>query len=169
MGCDKQCFVKSNISLSLYSDSTMEKEHETIFPQEQDLLHRSNKKTKQNINGEPISQAGEEIGMEMDEHERDGNATEPREKQGHPMSFRDCLMRNSSHMTYSTFSNPCWTEDEAADGLSDADESEIAEDPKCPTIRLSKEQKQRMRALWKKALIIKMFDRGLGTCNLRSV
>jgi len=41
------------------------------------------------------------------------------------------------------------------------------EDPRCPTIRLSKEEKLRLRNPWKKALIVKLFGRGMGYLQLK--
>lgn len=58
------------------------------------------------------------------------------------------------------------TEDE--DELSDDDEvpEGMIEDPKCPIILLSKEEKKRLRKPWKHALIIKMFNSKIGYMSL---
>ena len=41
------------------------------------------------------------------------------------------------------------------------------DDPLCRTITVSKEQKQRLRALWRNALIIKMYDHGMRYLQLQ--
>ena len=61
--------------------------------------------------------------------------------------------------------------------MSDDDDHDVNgdEDPRCPTIHVSdvtKEQKQRFRKPWKDALIIEMFEKGVGylrlQCSLKS-
>lgn len=55
---------------------------------------------------------------------------------------------------------------EDKDDLSDVLPDDIADDPRCPVILLSKEKKQRLRKPWKHALIIKMFDTTIGYMSL---
>ena len=51
---------------------------------------------------------------------------------------------------------------------SDDDEAlnEEEDDPLCPTIRLTKEEKRRIKEPWKNSLIIKMFDKNAGYMQL---
>jgi len=84
------------------------------------------------------------------------------------ISFKDKLAKNNPHMVYSSYSNPVWKDTGEKEISSDEDkDGDVENDPKCPTIRLSKEQKTRMRAPWRQALIIKMFDRGIGYLQLK--
>ncbi|XP_021849487.1 uncharacterized protein [Spinacia oleracea] len=52
--------------------------------------------------------------------------------------------------------------------LSDDDEApeDLTDDPRCPIILLSKEEKEKIRRPWKQALIIKMFDSKIGYMSL---
>ncbi|XP_021734047.1 uncharacterized protein LOC110700755 [Chenopodium quinoa] len=62
--------------------------------------------------------------------------------------------------------NPLMVDEE--DEISDDDEppDDIAEDPKCPIILLSKEEKRKLRQPWKHTLIIKMFNSKIGYMSL---
>ncbi|XP_048494798.1 uncharacterized protein LOC125494935 [Beta vulgaris subsp. vulgaris] len=64
-------------------------------------------------------------------------------------------------------SNPIFQVDDDAD-LSDDDElpAGMVDDPRCPAILLSKEEKRRLRQPWKHALIIKMFNGKVGYMSL---
>ncbi|XP_021851501.2 uncharacterized protein At4g02000-like [Spinacia oleracea] len=59
-----------------------------------------------------------------------------------------------------------WLEDD--EDLSDDDiaPDEVMDDPKCPVILLTKEEKKRLRKPWKFALIIKMFNSKIGYMSL---
>jgi len=63
-----------------------------------------------------------------------------------PMSFRDRLMRNSPHLEFSSYSNPCWNEEKEDWSSEEEDNIDTEDDPNCLVIKLSKEQKKRMRA-----------------------
>ena len=51
--------------------------------------------------------------------------------------------------------------------VSDDDDSVEDEDPLCPTILLSAAEKRMLRPPWKNALIIRMFDKGIGYLQLK--
>ena len=81
-----------------------------------------------------------------------------------PPSFRDMVTSSQRHgISHHTFST---ADDE--DDLSDDDEfpEGMIDDPKCPIILLSKEEKKRLRQPWKHALIIKMFNSKIGYMSL---
>ena len=80
------------------------------------------------------------------------------------------LNANNPHMTFSSFSNPVWAEDAHGDCVSsyeDEADSSDDDDPRCPTIKLTKEQKTRLMNPWKNVVIIKMFDKGVGYMQLQ--
>lgn len=81
-----------------------------------------------------------------------------------PTSFRDML---TSGKMQGFISHPMCLEDDEAN-LSDDDEMpvDMIDDPKCPIILLSKEEKKRLRQPWKHALIIKMFNGKIGYMSL---
>ncbi|XP_021849548.2 uncharacterized protein [Spinacia oleracea] len=81
-----------------------------------------------------------------------------------PISFRD-VIHSQQPIGETTTLNERVDEDE---DVSDDDMAleDLVDDPRCPVILLSKEDKQRMRRPWKNALIIKMFDGNLGYMGL---
>jgi len=72
-------------------------------------------------------------------------------------------------MVFSSYSNPVWNVDEDYYCTSNNDELEPKgeDDPHCPTIHLTKERKHYFRQPWKNALIIKMFQKGVGFLRLQ--
>jgi len=80
-----------------------------------------------------------------------------------PMSFRDKVTGNNPHLQFYTFSNPFRNEDgDDYDSDDDPRDPNEVEYPRCPIIRLMKEQKRKFRTPWKQALKIKMLDKGVG-------
>ena len=82
-------------------------------------------------------------------------------------SFRDTLAKNNPNMVFSSYSNPVWNVDDEEYYTLDDDELDPkgGDDPRCPTIHLTKEQKHRFCHTRRNALIIKMFEKGVG-CSL---
>jgi len=78
------------------------------------------------------------------------------------LSYRDTLQRNNRNLSFETCENPLW-EAEGYDYVSEDDE----EDPKCPTILLTVAEKWMLREPRKNALIIKMFNKGIGFLQLK--
>jgi len=85
---------------------------------------------------------------------------------GHPPSYRDTLQRNNPNITFETRDNPIWVADEQEYLLED-DELEEDEDPLCPTILLTAAEKKVLREPWRNALIIRMFNKGIGYLQLK--
>ena len=56
---------------------------------------------------------------------------------------------------------------DAQDDVSDDDEPEEDDDPLCPTILLTAAEKKILRKLWRNALIIRTFDKGIGYLQLK--
>ncbi|XP_056685894.1 uncharacterized protein [Spinacia oleracea] len=136
--------------------------HRETSSEERDQIDRSTKKSKRKIthlifNQEPPNET-------TDPQRNPPKSTQPPPNGNPPpskgVSFRDMVAMDQSLLRTNNF------EDE--DDLSDDDEQpeNHVEDPKCPMILLSKEEKQRIRRPWKHALIIKMFDSKIGYMSL---
>ncbi|KAL8151674.1 hypothetical protein V2J09_021482 [Rumex salicifolius] len=67
---------------------------------------------------------------------------------------------------YSSIDNPFWDDDMENAAMED-DITPEDQDPDCPTIVLSAEEKERIRKPWKDAIIIKVLDKQLGYMYLR--
>lgn len=80
---------------------------------------------------------------------------------GAPMTFRDAAACHSG-------ANPHFPQLEEEDEISDDEEppDHILNNPRCPIIRLSKEEKMRLRKPWKHTLIIKLFKAKIGYMSL---
>ena len=85
---------------------------------------------------------------------------------GNSVSYRDTLQRNNPNLTFETHDNPIWM-DNANDDASEDDEPMDNDDPLCPTILLTAVEKRMLREPWKNALIIRMFDKGIGYLQLK--
>jgi len=83
-----------------------------------------------------------------------------------PPSYRDTLQRNNPNIMFETRDNPIWVADDQAYGSGD-DEPTEDDDPLCPTIRLTAAEKKLLRDPWRNALIIRMFDKGIGYGQLK--
>ena len=81
-------------------------------------------------------------------------------------SYRDTLQRNNLNLTFDTHDNPIWMDNEN-EVHSDDDEPVEDDDPLCPTIRLTAVEKRTLREPWRNALIIRMFDEGIGCIQLK--
>jgi len=76
------------------------------------------------------------------------------------------VQQNNPHLNFLARVNPIWESDPYCD-VSDDDEVPDEDDPTCPTIVLTAEEKRQLRHPWRNALIIKMFDKGIGFMQLR--
>ena len=85
---------------------------------------------------------------------------------GHLLSYRDTLQCNNPNITFETRDNPIWMAEEHR-YLSEVDEPDEEEDPLCPTILLTAAEKKVLREPWRNALIIRMFDKGIGYLQLK--
>lgn len=83
-----------------------------------------------------------------------------------PVSCKDTLQRNNPNLTFNTRDNPIWT-DADYDDLMEDDEPSENEDPTCPTILLTAAEKRMLREPWRNALIVRMFDNGIGYTQLK--
>ena len=83
-----------------------------------------------------------------------------------PTSYRDTLQRNNPDLTFETRDNPMWIDDNQ--GIESEDDEPVEnDDPLCPTITLTANEKKMLREPWKNALIIRMFDKGIGYLQLK--
>lgn len=80
-----------------------------------------------------------------------------------PLSYKDSLQRNNPNLT---FENPVWEAEQEGD-YSEDDELPEIEGPTCPTILLTAAEKRMLRDPWRNALIIRMFDKGIGFIQLK--
>ncbi|KAJ8434625.1 hypothetical protein Cgig2_033111 [Carnegiea gigantea] len=81
-------------------------------------------------------------------------------------SYRDTLQCNNPNLHFETRENPIW-EDDGRDNVSEDDEPPEEEDPMCPMILLTAAKKRILQVPWRNALIIKMFDKGIGFLQLK--
>ena len=137
-----------------------------LSTEENDQLARSTKKMKRT--GEAASSPDEEIAMDTGSpklvHLTPGGPSHT--LQGPPPSYRDTLQRNNPNLTFETRDNPIWV-DEGNGDTSDDDEPMAEDDPLCPTILLTAAEKKALREPWRNALIIRMFDKGIGYLQLK--
>jgi len=62
--------------------------------------------------------------------------------------------------------NAIWDDTFQGEESGDDEPPEI-DDPACPTITLTAREKRQLRNLWRNAIIIKMFDKGIGYLQLK--
>jgi len=135
-------------------------------PEESDQLSRSTKKMKRTSGQTPTLAGVEErplaspSAMDTDLHIQ----ADPEERR--TISYRDTLQRNNPNLTFDTRDNPIWV-DTPYENTSDDDVLLEEDDPLCPTILLSAEEKKALREPWRNALIIRMFDKGIGYLQLK--
>jgi len=145
----------------------MEGEHERgLSAEESDQLSRSTKKMKRAGD----FGLGSDANIDMDlgtprdiESEQEG---QPPHAVGCLISYRDTLQRNNPNLMFETCDNPIWIAEANTDTLDDGEPVED-DDPLCPTILLTAEEKKVLREPWRNALIICMFDKGSGYLQLK--
>ncbi|KAJ8447219.1 LOW QUALITY PROTEIN: hypothetical protein Cgig2_030450 [Carnegiea gigantea] len=82
------------------------------------------------------------------------------------ISSTNTLQQNNPNLQFETRQNPVW-EAEGSDDVSEDDEPPEEEDPTCPMILLTAAEKRMLHEPWRNALIIKMFDKGIGFLQLK--
>ena len=143
----------------------MERESERSS-EESDQLSRSTKKTKRNCDSGQGMDASDEMEPGSPGRAATGRGVPNQTEERIPISYRDTLQRNNPNLTFETRDNPMWVA-EIQTIESDDDEPVEDEDPLCPTILLTAEEKRALREPWKNALIIRMFDKGIGYLQLK--
>ncbi|KAJ8431280.1 hypothetical protein Cgig2_007613 [Carnegiea gigantea] len=144
----------------------------TPTTEEVDQLLRSTKQIKRIGNGRSLGDttAAEGETMDMDlgsprvpetSEERNDNILHEQTR-----SYRDMLQQNNPNLNMDMRTNPIWREATYED-LSEDDEPPQEDDPLCPTILLTAAEKRMLRDPWRKALIIRMFDKGIGYLQLK--
>lgn len=137
-------------------------------PEELDSTAQSTKKSKRKITHLIFNQNADQEMAEATNHLSQISLL--RTETGRPghmptngPSFRDMVA--ADHMQRA-FDNSLIQEDE--DDVSDDDmpPDDTIDDPQCPLILLTKEEKKRLRHPWKYALIIKMFESKIGYMSL---
>ena len=152
--------------------SWREKECMTIENQvsveEADQLSRSIKKVKRVLEMEDTNMDDDEnaqdmVNMDMDSSrvsdslERENGRVPPSSR----LTYRDMVQQNNPHLNFTAMTNPMW--DDIGDDVDSGDDEPLLEDdPLCPTIRLTSEEKKQLRNPWRNALIITAFDKGIG-------
>ena len=135
--------------------------------QEADLLLRSNKKFKRKSTDD-LPRTNVDTVMEDPSTAVSSHQFEPTAFSTPRRTFKDMLASNNPHfqgLSTRQFHDP----DEDDNDCSDDEllDPTVEEDPCCPTIKLTKDQKKRLRRPWRNALIIKMFDKGVGFMQLQ--
>ncbi|XP_021835968.2 uncharacterized protein [Spinacia oleracea] len=135
--------------------------------EEHDLITRSTKKPKRKITHLIFNQE-QDVTMNETQQNMSSQPNTGIEKTHtpilhHGISFRDLVA--ADQMQGALYATNIPDDD---DILSDDDEPPegIIDDPRGPTILLSKEEKKRLRFPWKFALIVKMFDSKIGYMSL---
>lgn len=130
------------------------RENEETSTEETDLMHRSSKKVKHRENNEELVAMEEDMVSQTPIVVEDMAQDNGLRREG--LSYKSAT--GGGRLTHEFFNgegdstNEDLSEDEQ-EGLEDLD------DPLCPVISLSKEEKVRLRRPWQNALIIKLFDR----------
>ncbi|KAJ8447112.1 hypothetical protein Cgig2_022841 [Carnegiea gigantea] len=130
--------------------------------EEADQLARSTKKMKRSTLGQPLEPEGI-TDVEMG----DNDLQSPHRDETARISILPGFSTgNNPNLTFDTRENPIWDENGGGD-VSEDDEPPEEDDPTCPTILLTAAEKRLLREPWRNALIIKMFDRGIGFLQLK--
>jgi len=153
----------------------MESERHPVSREEADQLSRSTKKMKRvGDSSELESQANEDIAtqamVDVDMESAKNTAYVEREQDWTlPPSRRtycDMVQHNNPNLNFTAMTNPMW-EDTEGDVESGDDEPVMEDDPLCPTICLSSEEKKLLRSPWRNALILTTLDKGIGYMQLK--
>lgn len=142
-------------------------------------LARSTKKMKRGTDQNPVQNYSidfmvEDIGMnspeaiESDISRVSESMMDINQEHDNPprRSFRDMVQQNNPHLSFVARVNPAWENTPYCD-VSDDDEAPEDDDPNCPTILISAKEKRQLWYPWRNALIIKMFDKGIGFMQLK--
>ena len=81
-------------------------------------------------------------------------------------TYSDTVQHNNPNLNFTAMTNPMW-EDTNGDVESGDDEPVMDDDPLCPTICLSSEDKKLLRSPWRNALILTTLDKGIGYMQLK--
>lgn len=124
--------------------------------EEADLLRRSKKKTKRNL-------ADRENGpMEMEEGEYDTPAT----TMGSPGEEENVQINQAARIPAISFKRALTGLKDRETFTDDVSDDEAGEqeddDPDCPVIKLTREEKRRMRKRWENTLIVKVLGKVVG-------
>ena len=123
----------------------------TLSSEENDILQRSNKKFKRvasssHLNEEmEISRVPCSLGM----------AGQPQLQVSYSQAAKGFGSSKNPLFEKDNGEEDCFSEE-------DMDSDDDADDASCPTIKLTRDEKRRIRIPWKNSLIIKLFDRKLG-------
>ena len=139
-----------------------------VAPDERDQATRSTKKFKRNINHLIFNNDPNPITLNNSPSPSVSfppllNSSVAPVTQTHiPPSFRDIAATGQIHH------QPLPQVDDEADDISDDDEppEQFIDNPCCPAILLSKEEKKRIRQPWRNTLIIKLFNAKIGYMSL---
>ena len=124
--------------------------------QEADLLLRSNKKFKRKSTEEPPRENADTVMEDPSDVSRTHQSALVINSSSR-RTFKDMLASNNPHFQGLITRHFDVPEDEDKDCSDDESlDPNMEEDPCCPTIRLTKKQKKRLRCPWRNALIIKM-------------
>ena len=145
-----------------------------LSEEETDQLSRSIKKMKRGAMGGDMKLDYFQD-ADIDDANQEAN---PRDAQGvihgngqnapRGMSYRDTLQRNNPNLNLSPNQDDTWGDSQFdVDFISDDDEPPQEDDPICPTITLTKEEKRQLWRPWRNAIIIRMFDKGIGYLQLK--
>ena len=123
-------------------ETTVENDHKRS-EEEDDILNRSKKRYREEDDASEVDVATQE-------------------NQKEKFSFRDTLVDHPNHPV--ELDSEDWVSDDDDDGMEKPEE----EDPLCPRIKISKEEKNIIRKPWKRTLIIKLLRRSIGYKTLWS-
>lgn len=143
--------------------------------EEKDLRARSTKKVKrgaQPTGSQEVEMEEVELVPKMNPIRGTAPPVLERNASANLSTFRDKLMQNNPNISFTSHNNAIWKPEEEVWDTED-DETMIhegedqGEDPGCPTIRFTKEEKIQLQRPWKNALILKLIEKGIGYLQLK--
>ena len=134
--------------------------------EENDQLVRSTKKVKRTGETSVQDEGPEAMDTDSPTARESGLPVQQNPFSGRTASYCDTLQRNNPYLVFETKDNPIWVDNDNAD-VSDDDEFVGEDDRTCPTILLTAEEKRMLREPWRNALILRMFDKGIGYLQLK--
>ncbi|KAL8150574.1 hypothetical protein V2J09_020382 [Rumex salicifolius] len=134
--------------------------------EDRDNPNRSNKKIKTGTSSSPSEQSTlqENFPSLEDAYRKTGGTTATSPK---APSYSAMVKGEEEQQGYKRFDNPFWDDNMMEADLEEEDENPGEEDPDCPSIKITAEERERIRKPWKDAIIIKVLDKQLGYMYLR--
>ncbi|KAL8161267.1 hypothetical protein V2J09_012756 [Rumex salicifolius] len=152
------------------SELSLSEERPMQSNEEVDNLNRSSKKIKTGNQSSPSELKGSHVGSPMEGLPSLEESVKAKgtwnENSTTAISYKEMVSDIQSDTNYKRFDKPFWEDEMVYEEV----EEELPleeQDPNCPLIFLTAEEKERIRKPWKDAIIIKVLDNHLGYMYLR--